>query len=390
MASPDDRLHIFIVVGEPSGDVLGARLMAALSRANPGEIKYSGVGGPLMEAQGLESLFDYRQLAVMGLLEVLPQAPRLLRRIRDVAGAVEAEQPDAIITIDAPSFGFAVLKRLKSHNQPRIHYVAPQVWAWRPKRAAKIKKYVDHVLALLPFEAPYFDAAGMPCTFVGHSILEHVASAEDGKAFRARHGIAEDALVLCALPGSRRNEVRKLKPVIADVISRVAKRHSNLHVVIPTVSTVVHDVCDLASTGVPTTIIDDADEKSAAMAASDAAIAASGTATLELVCANVPTVVIYKVALITGWLGRYLANVKYASIANILADRELLPEFLQEYCKPKDVTAALLELIEDDTRRREVIDGEIDIVRQLTFDGQAPSEKAADEVLRLINEFKHR
>jgi lipid-A-disaccharide synthase len=161
MASPDARLHIFIVVGEPSGDVLGARLMAALNRASDDGIRYSGVGGPLMAAQGLNSLFDYRQLAVMGLLEVLPQAPRLLRRIRDVARAVDAERPDAIITIDAPSFGFAVLKRLKSHTQPRIHYVAPQVWAWRPKRAGKIKKYVDHVLALLPFESPYFDAAGM-------------------------------------------------------------------------------------------------------------------------------------------------------------------------------------------------------------------------------------
>lgn len=390
MAGSDDRLHIFIVAGEPSGDVLGARLMAALNHARPNRVRYSGVGGPQMAVQGLDSLFDYRQLAVMGLLEVLPQAPRLLRRIRDVARAIETEQPDAIITIDAPSFGFAVLKRLKSHNQPRIHYVAPQVWAWRPKRAGKIKKYVDHVLALLPFESPYFDAAGMPCTFVGHPILENVANAEDGIAFRARHGIADDALVLCALPGSRRNEVRKLKPVIADVIGRIAERHQNLHVVIPTVSTVAEDVRDLASTGVPTTITDDVDEKSAAMAASDAAIAASGTATLELVCANVPTVVIYKVALITGWLGRYLANVKYASIANILADRELLPEFLQEYCKPKDVAAALIEIIEDDLRRQEVIDGEIDVVRQLTFEGQAPSEKAADEVLRIIDEFNSR
>jgi lipid-A-disaccharide synthase len=326
MANPDDRLHIFIVAGEPSGDVLGARLMAALNRVSPNRVKYSGVGGPQMAAEGLESLFDYRQLAVMGLLEVLPQAPRLLRRIRDVARAVEAAQPDAIITIDAPSFGFAVLKRLKTHNQPRIHYVAPQVWAWRPKRAGKIKKYVDHVLALLPFEAPYFDAAGMPCTFVGHPILENVASTADGKAFRARHGIGDDALVLCALPGSRRNEVRKLKPVMADVIGRIAARYQNLHVVIPTVSTVADDVRDLASIGVPTTITDNADEKSAAMAASDAAIAASGTATLELVCANVPTVVIYKVALITGWLGRYLTTVKYASIANILADRELSPQ----------------------------------------------------------------
>ncbi len=387
MAPQDDRLHVFVVVGEPSGDVLGARLMAALNRMAPHGVRYSGVGGPQMEAQGLESLFDYGQLAVMGLLEVLPQAPRLLRRIRDVARAIETEPPDAIITIDAPSFGFAVLRRLKTHDQPRIHYVAPQIWAWRPKRVHKIKKYVDHILALFPFEPAHFDAADMPCTFVGHPILESIATAEEGKAFRARHGIASDTLVLCALPGSRRNEVRKLTPVIVEVIERLATRHSNLHVLVPTVSTVVDDVHAIAATGVPTTIIDEVHEKSAAMAACDAAIAASGTATLELACANVPTVVIYKVALITGWLGRYLVNVKYASIVNILAEREIMPEFLQEYCKPQKVAAALNELIEDKARRRDVIDAEIAVVDQLALGDQTPSEKAAEEVLRIIDAF---
>ena len=390
MATSDDRLHVFIIVGEPSGDVLGARLMAALNRATPQGIRYSGVGGPQMTAQGLDSLFDYRQLAVMGLLEVLPQAPRLLRRIRDVAVAVEALQPDAIITIDAPSFGFAVLRRLKKRTQPRIHYVAPQIWAWRPKRVNKFKKYVDHILALFPFEPAYFDAAGMSCTFVSHPVLETVATAQQGRAFRARHGIDVDALLLCALPGSRRNEVRKLKPVIVDAINRLAVRHRSLHVVIPTVSTVVEDVRTIDPPGVPVTIIDTADEKSAAMAASDVAIAASGTATLELACARVPAVVIYKVAWLTGILGRWMANVKYASIVNILAGREVMPEFLQEYCKPKDIVAALDELIVNKSRRQEVIDAEIAVARQLAVEGRTPSEKAAEEVLRIIAEFQDR
>lgn len=390
MATSDDRLHIFIVAGEPSGDVLGARLMAALNGSVGQGIRYSGVGGPQMEAQGLESLFDYRQLAVMGLLEVLPQAPRLLRRIRDVAAAIESLRPDAIVTIDAPSFAFAVLRRLKSHDRPRIHYVAPQVWAWRPKRVNKLKKYVDHILALFPFEPAYFEAAGMPCTFVSHPVLEDVATAEQGRAFRARHGIAADALVLCALPGSRRNEVRKLKPVIVASIARLASRHTGLHVVIPTVSTVLEDVRTFASANVAITIVEDAAEKSAAMAASDVAIAASGTATLELACARVPTVVVYKVALITGWLGRYLVNVKFASIVNIMADREVLPEFLQEYCKPEKVVAALNEMIENEDRRQEVIDAEAEVVGQLAADGQAPSARAAAAVLRVIGEFQNR
>lgn len=389
MATSDDRLHVFIIVGEPSGDVLGARLIEALNRTSPQGIKYSGVGGPQMAAQGFQSLFDYRQLAVIGLLEVLPQAPRLLRRIRDVATAVETLQPDVIITIDAPSFGFAVLRRLKTHTQPRIHYVAPQVWAWRPNRVNKINKYVDHVLALFPFEPAYFEAA-MPCTFVGHPVLETIATAEEGQAFRRRHGIDADALVLCALPGSRRSEVQKLTPVMVDSISQLALRHQGLQVVIPTVSTVVDDVHAISIADVPITIVDNADEKSAAMAASNVAISASGTATLELACAHVPTVVIYKVAWITGMLGRWLVNVKYASIVNILADREVLPEFLQEYCTSESVVAAVDEMIVSEKRRLEIIDGEIDVVRRLAFKGQTPSEKAAEEVLRIMDNFQDR
>ena len=390
MATSDDRLHIFLVVGEPSGDALGARLMAALIRTTPRGVKFSGVGGPLMTAQGLDSLFDYRQLAVMGLLEVLPQAPRLIRRIRDVSTAIETLNPDAVVTIDAPSFVFAVLRRLKNHTQPRIHYVAPQVWAWRPKRAKKLKKYLDHILALFPFEPGLFENAGMSCTFVSHPVLENVATPEEGQAFRTRHGIDADTLLLCALPGSRRTEVHKLKSVIAETIAQLSSRHPNMHVVIPTVSTVIEDVRTIATAGVATTIVDNADEKSAAMAASNVAISASGTATLELACANVPAVVIYKVAWVTGMLGRWLVNVKYASIVNILADREVLPEFLQEYCKPKDIVAALDELITNDTRRREVIDAEIAVSRQLAVDGKTPSEKAAEEVLRIIGEFEIR
>jgi lipid-A-disaccharide synthase len=390
MAPSDDRLHIFVIAGEPSGDAIGGRLMAALSDATTPSIRYSGVGGPQMAAQGLESLFDYRQLAIMGLLEVLPKAPQLLRRIREVAKAIEQLRPDAIVSIDSPSFAFAVLRRLTKHDQPRIHYVAPQIWAWRPKRVNKIKKYVDHILALFPFEPAYFDAADLPCTFVSHPVIETVASPEEGRAFRAHHGIAADALVLCALPGSRRTEVRKLCPVIIESITRLASRHPGLHIVIPTVSTVVDDVRVIASAGVPTTIVDNAAEKSAAMAASDAAISASGTATLELACAGVPAVVIYKVARITGWLGPWLLNVKYASIVNILADREVLPEFLQWHCKPKKIVAAIDELIENDDRRREVIDAEAAAVRQLAVDGQTPSERAAHEVLRITREFQDR
>ncbi len=390
MATPGERLHILIIVGEPSGDVLGARLMKALSAATAGGVTFSGVGGPQMAAQGLDSLFDYRELAVMGFWEVLPRVSQLLQRVRQVATAIETLKPDAIITIDAPSFAFAVLKRLKTRSQPRIHYVAPQVWAWRPKRVNKYKKYVDHILALFPFEPAYFDAVGMPCTFVSHPVVENIATKEAGEAFRVRHGIDPGAFVLCALPGSRRTEVHKLRPVIIESISQLASIHKNLHVVIPTVSTVLEDVRAISSAGAPVTIVQEAAERSAAMAASDVAISASGTATLELACAGVPGVVIYKVARLTGWLGRWLVNVAHASIVNILAEREILPEFLQWDCKPENIVPAIDEMISNEDRRREVIDAELATVAKLKFAGQTPSERAAREVLRIVGEFQSR
>lgn len=340
-----------------------------------------------MAEQGLASLFDYRQLAVMGLTEVLPKLPKLLRRVRDVARAIEAQRPDAVVSIDAPSFAFAVYRRLRSHRQPRIHYVAPQVWAWRPGRIRKIKKYVDHILALFPFEPAYFKGAGVDCSFVSHPVIETAATAEEGNRFRQRHGIAADALVLCALPGSRRAEVQRLSPIIVETITRLSARHPGLHVVVPTVSTVADDVRAIAATGVATTIVAEPSDKAAALAASDLAVAASGTVTLELACANVPAVVVYKVARLTGWLAKWLLNVEYVSIVNILAGREVFPEFLQWNCTPDKIVAALDRLIEDPSLRRSVIDAERDVVRQLTLDGQSPAGKAAREILRVTGEF---
>ena len=388
MSTLDQQLNVFLIAGEPSGDLLGANLMKSLNRMSPKHIQYSGVGGPLMRNQGLESLFDYSDLSVMGLIEVLPHVLKILKKIRFVIQEIEKLKPDVIISIDSPSFCFRVLKQLKTHNQPRIHYVAPQVWAWRPNRVFKYKNYIDHVLALFPFEPPYFKKAGLPCTFVGHPVIESTASQEEGKKFRIRNSIDLNSLVICALPGSRRSEVKRLMPVIVETVNKLMVIHKNIHVLIPTVSTVANEVRALANFNKNITVVEKYEEKYSAFAASDIAIATSGTVTLELACALVPAVVIYKVSPVTAFLARFLVNVKYASIVNILGKYEIFPEFLQTKCKASNIVLSLNRLIEDTVYRQKVINAESLVVELIKSNFESPSDIASKEVLNIIQNYK--
>ena len=207
-------MRVFVIAGEPSGDALGGALMAGLTSLQP-DVVFDGVGGPLMQGQGLTSRFDMSELSVMGIAEVLPKYRHLKRRIREMADAVIETKPDVLITIDSPDFCLRLAKLVKAASNIRtVHYVAPSVWAWRPKRAAKMARCVDHVLALLPFEPPYMHAAGMACDFVGHPVVaEAVASPEQARAFRAERGLADADPLVLVLPGSRRGEVGRLGPV---------------------------------------------------------------------------------------------------------------------------------------------------------------------------------
>ena len=286
---------MFLVAGEASGDALGARLMAALVAQTGGHIRFSGVGGPEMREHGLNSLFPYTELSVMGLVEVLPSAVRILRRMREVATAIRRERPDVLVTIDAPGFCFGVVKRLRGHSMPRIHYVAPTVWAWRPNRVHKFRRHFDHLLALLPFEPPYFEKVGLPCSFVGHPVVETAPDADAGPNFRARHGIPSEQVVLCLLPGSRRGEVSRLLEPFGQAARIVADRYPGTTLVVPTVSQVSRSVrAAVAGWPVKAIVIEDTAERYAAMASSTIALAASGTVALELAVYGVPSVVGYR------------------------------------------------------------------------------------------------
>jgi len=339
-------MKLYVIAGEASGDALGAALLAGLKSLRP-DLQVRGIGGPLMQAEGLHSLFPMEELSVMGLAEVLPKYAHLKRRIREAAADVLAAAPDALITIDSPDFVLRVARIVRAARPDlrTIHYVAPSVWAWRPGRAAKMAHVIDHVLALLPFESPYMTAAGMTCDFVGHPVVSAPrASTAEAQAFRADLG-GGGPLVL-ALPGSRRGEVARLAPVIGGVLDRVRAEHPQVQVVLPTLRSVAAMVEGLtADWPVRPRIIEAPEAKRAAFAAADVAIAASGTVSLELAANAVPMVIAYDMHPVTMWLMQRMARVDTVTLVNLVSDTRVVPEFLGGRCTPDLIAPALLGLI---------------------------------------------
>ncbi|MEE8270202.1 MAG: lipid-A-disaccharide synthase [Alphaproteobacteria bacterium] len=378
---------IFLVAGEPSGDLIGARLMKALKQRTGGSVRFAGVGGERMEEEGLTSLFPMAELTVMGLAEVVPKLFRILGRLRQTARAATAIAPQAVVTIDAPGFSLRLDRRLAGQGIPLIHFVAPQVWAWNPGRAGKIARYLDHLLVLLPFEPPYFEREGLACTFTGHPIVENGASRGNGERFRAAHGIAGDTPLLCVLPGSRKAEVRRLMPIFAQTVARLAADRPGLRVVVPTLPSVAGQVRSAARDWpAPAVVIVGDREKYDAFDACQAGLAASGTITLELALAGLPTVIAYKVNPLTGWIGRRLLTVRYFNLVNLILDRSVIPEFIQGDCRADLLQAAVGQLLDDPAAAEAQRRAATEVTRQIGLGGPSPSVRAADAVLRVIAE----
>ncbi len=374
---------LFLIAGEPSGDALGARLMAALKSQSAGRIDFAGVGGPRMEAEGLDSLFPMSDLSVMGLAEVLPRIPKLLLRLRQTVSEIKALCPSAVVSIDAPDFCFPVAKRLKGQGIPLIHYVAPQVWAWRPGKAKVVAKLYDRLITLLPFEPPYFEVEGLSTTFVGHPVVEIGVNAGDGPAFRRHHDIPDAAPLICVLPGSRGNETSRLLPIFAETLALLQKRLPDLRAVVPTVEGVAEQV---AAAGWPLSplIVHDQTDKLDAFAAADVALAASGSVTLELAMTKTPTVIAYKMNPLTALLARRLVRVRYVNLINLILDRQALPEFLQENCGPEKLATAIAGILANDTAQWEQKTAFEEALQKLGLGGPPPSEKAAEIILSMI------
>jgi lipid-A-disaccharide synthase len=374
---------VYLLAGEHSGDVLGARLMAALKAARPG-LSFAGIGGPRMAAEGLESLFPMQELAVMGLLEVLPRLARLRRLLAATVADIAMRRPGILVTIDSPGFTLRLLDRLRGTGIPRVHYVAPQVWAWR-------EGLWDSLLCLLPFEAAYFARHDLPACFVGHPVLESGADGGSAERFRQTHGLARNARVLVLMPGSRASEAVRLLPVYGATLALLARRFPTLVPVVPVTAAVAATV-RAASTAWPVRplIVTALAEKHDAYAAAAAALTKSGTSTLELALAGVPMAVTYRVNALTAILARRLIRVEHVAMVNLLAGRTLVPELLQQHCRPATLAATLAMLIEDEAAAAAQRAAFPAVIASLAPPQGAPSAAAAAEVLRVLDRAQAR
>jgi len=391
MRGPDIPL-VFLVAGENSGDALGSSLMHAIKAKLDGRVHFVGVGGPEMmdtdKTGGMDSLFPMEDLAVMGVFEVLPRLPLLLKRINETADAVGRLKPDVLVTIDAPDFCFRVIKKLRARGVkvPVVHYVAPSVWAWRAGRAKAVAKFLDHVLCLLPFEPDYFTREGLNATFVGHPVVESDFGHGDGAAFRARHDIPSDAALLCVLPGSRSGEAARLLPVFEETVEKLGHQFAGLRIVMPTVAHLEQRVRTFTQDWpVPVTVVG-GDEKIDAFAAADTALAASGTVALELAMAGLSSVIAYKLNALTGWLAKRLLKTPYVNLINIILRREAVPELLQHNCTADNLAREVARLLGDERARGAQRAAAREALEHLGLGGPPPGARAAEVVLSYIKE----
>ncbi len=378
--------HIFLVAGEESGDRLGAALIAAIRRNTQGRARFSCVGGALMAAEGVPSLFPLGDLAVIGFSAIPASLPKIFRRIRETADAVITAKPDVLVIIDSPEFSHRVARRVRTQTRdiPIVDYVCPSVWAWRPDRAPAMRKYVDRVLALFPFEPKIMgELGGPPCTYVGHPLIERLSELRPND-LEKRLRLADPPLLL-VLPGSRTGEIRRLAPVFGSAVASVAEQFGPIEVVVPAVPRLADKVrAAVASWRVPTRVITDVSEKYEALRTARAALTKSGTSTLELALAGVPMVAAYKVSFIEAVAARALLTVPSIILANLVLDEIVVPEFLQRDCTTEKLANALLPLLAETPERRRQIEAFARLDTVLEIGKSVPSDRAAVCVLDCV------
>ncbi len=379
--------HIMIVAGETSGDLLGADLIEAIRVLYP-DATLSGVGGPAMKRAGFSSLFDMSEIAIMGLGPILANLRRLFGLVDLTAAHACDTRPDMVVLIDSPEFNHRVAARIKKRHAdiPVICYVAPSVWAWRRGRARKMARHFDAVLSLFPFESHIFKAlSGPPCHFVGHPIVARFQSYSPIADFRGRCNIPAAGKLLCVLPGSRMSEIRKLAPIFEQIIARVAAQVEDLSVVIPVVAHTREAVrVRVANWPVEPILVEEESDKIAAFSAANAALAASGTATLELGMAGLPSVIAYKMGGLMGALLMRVLRVPSAVIVNLVLDAPVMQEFLENRCTADLITPAVCDLLQDDDLNGAKRAHLALLAGVLGSPGQSPASRAAEIIRSLI------
>jgi lipid-A-disaccharide synthase len=382
-------MKIYFVTGEPSGDLLASSLMKALMEKRP-DVEFYGVGGETMKSYGFKSLFNMAELTVMGFFEVVPRLPLILKRIKQTVADIEKINPDIIITVDSWGFVSVLLSRLqkKKITIPKLHYVAPQVWAWKKGRAKNVAKLTDRLMTLLPNEPEYFEKYGLKCDFVGHPVVENNIDNIDASDFRTKYNIPSEAVIFSVLPGSRNSEIKSLIPVFKKSIDILSAKINNLFIVIPTVETVADEIRKaFDNKDVPCRIITGRAGRYAAFKQSVAAIAASGTVSLELASCKTPHLIAYKFSALTNFLAGIFVHVKYANLINMLCDKEIIPEFTLEKCRGDLIAAKAFELTDSkiaEDMTTEACKG----LQKLRLPDILPSERAAEIVIEIYSAHK--
>ena len=381
---------IFLIATEESGDRLGAGLMKVLRQRLGGAVKFEGVGGQSMAREGLASLFPIERLSIMGLAAVVKQFPMILRHIRETASAVTAASPDILVIIDSPDFTHRVARRVRARDPsiPIIDYVSPSVWAWRPGRARAMRAYVDHVLALLPFEPEeYRRLRGPPCSYVGHPLTEHTGVLRPGVDEQKRRD--GQPPVLLVLPGSRRSEINHHMAVFGETLGQLAAEGVPYELMLPTMPHLLEAVrAGVKGWPAQPRVVVGEQEKRAAFRIARAALAKSGTVTLELALAGVPMITAYKVGGAEAWVLRRAINVKSVILANLVAGENVIPEFLQRDCTPEKLSQALRDVLSESPLRRRQLEAFAKIEKTMSTGNQSPSVRAADIVLATMRKSR--
>jgi len=384
-------MKYYLIAGEPSGDSLGARLMEAIKRKDK-NAQFFGLGGDSMQAQGLKSLFDITELAVMGLAEVIPSIPRILKRIKQTVADIQNTNPDVIVTIDSWSFCARIHKKIRKLNLgiPQVHYVAPQVWAWKKKRARTMYKYIDLLLTLFPYEPKYFTPYNLETVFVGHPVIESaIVNSKNKGEFRKSHNIKDGQKLMLVLPGSRHNEVERLLPDFLQVVEKMRAKHPEFVYAAPTVSTVASKVKKMIKdSGLPIEVVEGEQERHNAFQDADVAIAASGTVALELAIVKVPHIIAYKVPKLTEWVARHCIHIEFVNLTNILLGREVVPELLQQACNADNIMAYIEQFLKKESLYKRQEEGFEKLRQKLGMGEQTPSDNACKAIMELIAKHK--
>ncbi|WP_338865315.1 lipid-A-disaccharide synthase [Myxococcus stipitatus] len=373
--------RILVVAGEASGDSHAADLVAALQARRP-DLTFFGMGGSRLAATGVELLFDAREVSVMGITEVLPRIPRILQIMKGLARTAEERRPVAAILVDIPDFNLRLAKKLKALGIPVAYYISPMIWAWRRGRVHTIKRLVDRMLCILPFEEDFYREAGVSARYVGSPVVEQVPALDSPASFRNRLGLKPDAPTLALLPGSRMSEIRRLLPTMVDAARTLSAERPGLQVVVPVAPTIPRQevVSRFEGSGVTPVLIEG--QAPEVVGASDAAVVASGTAALEAGLMQRPLVVIYRVSLISYWVGRMMLQVAFVSLVNLLAGRRVVPELLQGDATPERIVEEVRRVWTPGPPRDEMLKGLAEVRGRLGEAGAAA--RAAESVMELL------